>query len=332
MRPITLLLIVVALVFSGLAAFVAKKVVSTKQTVIIDADGEVVKSEPMTKVLVAVKSLPAGYVIKKSDLKWLSWSEKSITSTLIIGGEQFKLDKFVGTTVVHGFLDGEPIASSRVFTQGKTSFMPGYISPGKRAFGVSVSKEMGIMEHIKPGDRIDVILVADLKKVMKSSNARKQDNVHSFSSEVILRNIRVLAVGTEVSDIVGKETSKGKKSNGKKAGKKKAPKSITLEVSPKQAEKLAVADAMGTLRFVLRSLSSGHDEHEMDRTGFTGDLEVSGALSAVIKGSGVPAFSSKPSRVFNSAVKRRAYSPSAKIHRGIPLSTGGAVAEKGGVN
>ncbi|MCK5296369.1 MAG: Flp pilus assembly protein CpaB [Alphaproteobacteria bacterium] len=332
MRPITLLLIVVALIFSGLAAFVAKKVISSKQTVIVDADGGVVKAEPMIKVLIAKKSLPAGYVIKKSDLKWVDWPEKSISSTLIIGGEDFKLDEFVGTAVVQGFLEGEPIASKRVFSQGKTNFMPGYITPGKRAFSLSITKKMGITGHIKPGDRIDVILVADLKKAIASRNSYNQNNMFSFSSEAVLRDIRVLAVGIEVNDVVGKETSSGK-SKGKKVEKKKPPKAITLEVTPKQAEKLAIADAIGELKLVLRSLSSGNDEHEMDRESFTGDLEVSGALNEIVKGRGVSDSSSKPSSMFNSSVKRTAPSTSAKIHRGIPLSTGGggAVAEEGGI-
>jgi pilus assembly protein CpaB len=123
----------------------------------------------------------------------------------------------------------EPILDHRLFPKDLTG-TPGIMSlivpPGKRAMAVGVNEVIGVSGFILPKDRVDVI-------------ATKTDQGASKSTETILQNIEVLAVGKRVEQ-VGKENIE-------------VP-TVTMAVTPQQAERLARALQEGKIHIALRSI------------------------------------------------------------------------------
>jgi pilus assembly protein CpaB len=103
-----------------------------------------------------------------------------------------------------------------------------------RAISTPITEESSAGGFILPNDRVDVILSHKMRV------GSKEDSV----SEAVLRNIRVLAIGQEIETKDGDKVATGK--------------TATLEVTPQQAEILALAQSMGELSLSLRSLADAN--------------------------------------------------------------------------
>ena len=125
----------------------------------------------------------------------------------------------------------EPITASRLISKDLgPSAVSARITPGKRALAVKGNKVLGLSGFIRPGSRVDVLVTIDDASQKKSKSRTK----------IVLENIRVLATGAEL-DQSGSD-------------KDLSPVDIyTLEVTPAQSERLALAATRGTLHFALRN-------------------------------------------------------------------------------
>jgi pilus assembly protein CpaB len=192
-------------------------------------------------VLVAKGELPAGLFMRPENLRWQPWPDDGIADSYITEGKG-KIEDFIGAVVRSGLNDGEPIADGRVVRPGDRGFMAAVLTPGNRAMTVSVTPSSGLAGFAFPGDRVDVILTMVIE-LQKQKDAEKEPDRRA--SETVLTNIRVLAVDQRVDD-QKREIS--------------VAKTATLEVSPREAEILAVASEMGKLSLSLRSLAHEPDQ------------------------------------------------------------------------
>jgi len=137
-----------------------------------------------------------------------------------------------GRVVISAIKGNEPIIESRLAPRGIASGgVAAVISQDKRAMAIHVDKVKGVSGFIHPGNRVDVLV---------SLRRTGQGDSNPFT-KTILQNILVLAVGTEME-------------NKSKQGKPSPVDVITLEVSPEEAEVLALAAAEGkTLQLALRN-------------------------------------------------------------------------------
>jgi pilus assembly protein CpaB len=142
----------------------------------------------------------------------------------------------VGRVLIYPVKVNEPIFESRLApVEMKTGGVAAVISPKKRAVAVKVDKVIGVSGFIHPGNRVDVL--------MTLTAGRAFDPV----TKTILENILVLAVGSETKERKGLEE-------------KSSPTDvITLEVTPEEAEKLALAATEGKLQLALRNFSDTED-------------------------------------------------------------------------
>src|SRR5690606_4710586 len=124
--------------------------------------------------------------------------------------------------------------------------------PGMRAVTVPVSAKTGVAGFVFPGDRVDLVLTQTVKG---------DEGAALKASETILRNIRVLATdqSTESETVDGKTVVR-------------AFRTVTLEVTPKIAEKVAVAQTIGTLSLSLRSIAD--NQSELEKAIAAGDVDV----------------------------------------------------------
>jgi pilus assembly protein CpaB len=133
---------------------------------------------------------------------------------------------------------GEPIREPKLVKATGSGFMAAILPTGMRAVSTEVSPETGAGGFILPNDRVDVIL----SKREKNPDRNSGDIVNS---QVILGNIRVLAIDQTIEEKNGQKVVVGK--------------TATLELKPKQSEALARARQSGTLSLALRSLTDSNE-------------------------------------------------------------------------
>jgi len=184
----------------------------------------VVETQP---IAIATVDLNWGTVVVKEMVKMQPYLKDSLPA-----GAFTDMGSLVGRVVISSIRAKEPFLQSRLAPQElKTGGVAAVIPSKKRAVAVRVDKVIGVAGFIHPGNRVDVLVTV-------SGGEIKQP-----ITKIILENILVLATGPEVYTAKGKEE-------------KPAPVDvITLEVTPQEAEKLALAAAQGRLQLALRGLT-----------------------------------------------------------------------------
>ncbi len=285
--------LVLALLVAGGVTFLVKRYLDT-QTQKIEAEVKVEERKPEAVVLVANTNLPAGTTISSSSLRWQGWPEDAVENTFVSSDEKDKeLEKpFIGAVVRRGIPAGVPITKAMVFKRDKPGFLAGALAPGMRAVAISVTAESGAAGFILPGDQVDVILTHDVRRDAPRQSGDSPvigGHVVRYTSETVLRDVRVVAIDQQVDDFEEKAS---------------LVKTVTLQVSPKQAEILAVATAMGKLGLTLRSLAA--EEKKDQGSSFTTDLQISPTLSATF-GSGDEEKAKAPSQAKGGRVTVKVY-------------------------
>jgi len=190
---------------------------------------------PVKEILVADEDLATGTFVKPEHLKWQQWPEDGVIEGYMIKGEASEQD-LDGAVVRTHLYAGEPITKSRVVHPGERGFLAAVLEVGQRAVSVPVDATSGISGLVFPGDSVDVILT--FQTTVKNEDT--DENLTRYFSETLLHDIRVLAIDQAVENVDGMA---------------KVAKTATLEVEPKQAEKVAVALEIGTLSLSLQSLA-----------------------------------------------------------------------------
>jgi pilus assembly protein CpaB len=178
-------------------------------------------------VVVAAKDIAAGTAItdemvKKGLVKAIKWPKSSLPPGAFSNPEQV-----IGKTNRVKILENEPILESRLAGEG--AGLTTRLEPGKRAMAVKVDEIIGVSGFIVPDDRVDVIVTTS------PPGTNSQDNK---LSKIVLQNKRVLSVAQNVEQ---------------KDGKPQLARSITLEVTPEESEKLSLATQEGQVVLALRA-------------------------------------------------------------------------------
>ena len=233
MKPARLIILSVALVAAGGAAFLAMNLTG-KQTVVQMQSETVVKKEPVIDVLVASASLPVGSRLTADSMRWAGWPEGSIVDGFITSQSRPEAIKELKDAIVRlPIFEGEPIRAEKIADPG-SAIMSSLLPSGKRAVATEISVSTSAGGFILPNDRVDVIMV------------RKEDD-GQFSTETILTNIRVLAIDQEIQEKEeGQKTVVGT--------------TATLELSPEQSKVIVVAQQMAErLTLALRSVADAQE-------------------------------------------------------------------------
>jgi pilus assembly protein CpaB len=192
-----------------------------------------VKSEQAvpTQIIVAGADIPAGSFVRSNyHLTMANWPETSITEAMLPStGHQ--LSDFEGAVARRAIKKGEPITVGQLVKSNEGGFMSAVLEPGKRAVSVAVDATSGNAGFIFPGDRVDLILTHQMNIPGGVERA----------SETFIEDARVLAVDQMLDNPDNVAV---------------IAKTVTLEVSPKQAEEINVAKDLGKISLSLRSLAT----------------------------------------------------------------------------
>ena len=217
------LVLVGALLFGLLAAVSVSRYLSSAQAY----------TKNLSRVAVAKVAIPVGTKIIPEQVMMVQFPKESTPD-----GTFDNAEKLTGRVAIANIAPREPITESRLAPEGTAGGLSAVIPEGYRAMTVKVDDVVGISGFIMPGTLVDVVVVID-----PADHAGMQDPI----SKIVLQNIKVLANGQNID----------KPDNQREANSVKA---VTLQVTPEQAEKLALASSEGKLQLVMRNSVDQGDE------------------------------------------------------------------------
>src|SRR6266700_3648988 len=197
---------------------------------------EPVAQLPTVDVLVAKSDIGLGQSVKPEDLQWQTWPAATASNNFIRRSERPEATKEVTGSIARSpFIAGEPIRDPKLVKANGSGFMAAILPTGMRAISTEISPETGAGGFILPNDRVDVILSK------REKNPDRSGSGDIVNSEIILANVRVLAIDQAPKEKEGQNAVVGK--------------TVTLELKPEQTETLARARQSGTLSLSLRSIA-----------------------------------------------------------------------------
>jgi pilus assembly protein CpaB len=216
------IVLVGALIFGVLAAVSVSKYLSSAQAY----------TKNLNNVAVAKVAIPIGSKIVAEQIMVVQFPKESTPD-----GAFESPEKLAGRVAVVNIAAREPITELRLAAEGTAAGLAAIIPEGYRAMTVKVDDAAGISGFIQPGTLVDVVVTIDPEGIAR------QDPI----SKIVLQNIKVLASGQNID----------KPKDEREATSVKA---VTLQVTPEQAEKLALASSEGKLQLVMRSQIDQGDE------------------------------------------------------------------------
>jgi pilus assembly protein CpaB len=255
-----IIVLLIALVAAGGSAMYARSWIEGQQAT-VQAAAPPAPKEKIYEVLVADADLPAGTFVKPQHLRWQRWPTDDVPESYVLKGVRAD-DEMIGAVVRKRIAAGEPLTDGAVVKPGERGFLAAVLEPGMRAVSVPITPASANSGLIFPGDRVDMILTQSLIESESEGSVRRV-------SETVLNDIRIIAMGTETNDDpeAGRAHEKAK--------------TATLEVTPAQAEKVALLTELGKLSLSLRSLAAATPEFAAlpeNASNLTWDRDVSRVL------------------------------------------------------
>lgn len=212
----------------GVGAFIGMQKLTSKP--------QVVQREVRTnlsEVLVARADIGLGAIATESSFRCQGWPQEAVPHGAITCRGAATAQEFIGHIARAPIMASEPITRTKLIKPGEGGVLASILPEGMRAISTKITEDTGVGRLILPNDHVDVYLIRRLRS--------KGGGGDDHASELLFSNVRVLAIGQRLES---KEGQKGIEGN-----------TATLELSPLQSEKLALAKSMGDITLALRSIA-----------------------------------------------------------------------------
>jgi len=221
-----------ALMALGLLGFGTVAWISTRPP---PPDAATVAASTKVMVLIAAKPVRAGNLLKPEDIGAKETTQREAGDDANFDGPDAR--RTLAGAMVRGTLSaGDVIRAKDVMRPGDHGFLAAVLGPGMRAVSVGVDTVSGTAGLIWPGDRIDVILTQAISDPAVPVGRR-------LAAETVLSGVRVIAIDQQLLQGVAPDAA---------ADNNKA-RTVTLEVTSAEAERVSVATRIGKLSLTVRS-------------------------------------------------------------------------------
>lgn len=263
MNPRNIAMLVAALGVAGVTAYGVQGYLAQPAPAPVPADvaAPAAQKIPTVSVLIAAEEIPTGTFVRPELLAWQDWPEANVRDDYLVEGET-TIEEMVGGVIRARMFPGQPVTKARLVNPGDRGFLAAVLDPGKRAVSVPINATSGVGGFVFPGDSVDVIL----SFTVNVSDEESGTSQSRYFGQTVLSDVRVLAIDQTVDN---------------EEGAARVAKTATLEVTPKEAEKISVALEIGDLALSLNSLarvdaSEPDGTQKADPTGYTSDVDVLG--------------------------------------------------------
>ena len=283
MRPNSILILLLAIVMGGIAAFLARNwLISRTQA-----------TATTTTIIAAAKQLPFGTPLTDDAVVEMPWAAKSVPEGSFSSKQAlFKDGRRITLADIQ---QNEPILSSKITGPGQRASLSTLLDSDKRAITIRVDDVRGVAGFVLPNDRVDVVLI----RTASDSSGHRQ-------SDLLLQDIKVIAVDQLSSEQKDRPV---------------VAKAVTLEVTPFQAQKISLATSVGSLSLILRK--AGDSNVVADRRVTESDLSEGEARPAPQAPQAPAKAQPAPVPVYSGAtvnIIRNLKSQEYKVEREIPHS------------
>jgi pilus assembly protein CpaB len=258
MNTARIVVLVIALGAGGVAAYLASGYDNKPAPA-----APVAEKLPTVEVLVAKNDIGLGQYVKPEDLQWQTWPATTASSAFIRRDNRPEAQNQIAGSIARvPLMQGEPIREQKLVKAEGSGFMAAILPSGMRAVSTEISAETGAGGFILPNDRVDIFLTRRLKNPEGANSPTAGNDL--ILSEVILSNVRVLAIDQAPKEKDGQNAVLGK--------------TVTLELRPDQVATLAAARQGGTLQLALRSIV---DANAADSTAEEQAIKRSGGVNVI---------------------------------------------------
>jgi pilus assembly protein CpaB len=232
MRIIALIVLIFGVALAGGAVFFASEKYQETEAALIklaaDARSDEAPAPVMetTAVAVAIKPLRYGQVLNASMIKFVQFPKDSAPKNIFSTKEELFGDKSENRVVLRALEVNEPILKSKITGFGERATISGQLQPGMRAFTIRIDTVSGVAGLLLPNDHVDIFLTRKGKG--------------GLSTNLIEQNIKIIAVD---------------QFSGQDATRARVARTATVEVSPDQAARLALAQQVGAISLSLRQFN-----------------------------------------------------------------------------
>ncbi|MGB8817905.1 MAG: Flp pilus assembly protein CpaB [Rhizobiaceae bacterium] len=260
-----------AVVFGALSIFVADRFVKSQtpaaQPLAVESANANQPSIETKKILVASTALKFGMEVTPETVQEVDWPANSLPvgsfsslSELTDGGKRVVLSPMAAN---------EPVLLAKLSGKDGRASLSNLLEPGMRAVSIRVDDITGVAGFVTPGDRVDVLLTRQKTNVQQQSNSEEvtaATPTSELASEVILQNVKILTTDQTADQSATQPT---------------IARSVTVEVSTDDAQKVALAQQLGTMYLLLRSAgdASAAGNSSLSASGFDKKDVVSASVA-----------------------------------------------------
>lgn len=255
---IRIVLIALIVLAAAALAVIGMQSLMPRRAVVAVPEPVVAGPPPVQKVrvLFAARPIPAGSLLRNEDLAAREVDAAEAEAGLLRDSAETRAE--LSGALVRRFLDaGSPVSLEDVLRPRDRGFLAAVLRPNMRAITVGVDAVTGAAGLIWPGDRVDLLLTQTLDERVTVLSRR-------VVGETVLYDVRVIAVDQQLTQGAA----------GANAGPDgKVARTVTLEVTAEQAERIAVAAELGRLSLTIRSMAvETSDPPSARRSVFGGDV------------------------------------------------------------
>lgn len=190
------------------------------------------------QMLVAARALPAGTLLKEEDFATREVAPELLPEGAVPPSDEAKAE-LRGAMLRHFMEAGAPLDRAQYLRPRDRGFLAAVLAPGKRAISVGVDVVTGTAGLIWPGDQVDLILTQELA-------AGDAPLARRVVGETLLTDVRVIAVDQQITQ----------GATGAEATASRIARTVTLEVTSSQAERVAVGSRLGRLALTVRAIEA----------------------------------------------------------------------------
>lgn len=236
MRPSRIVLLLVAIIAGGLAAFLATRGDAPAPQVVTQTQ---VIEEKKAQILVAVAPIGVGERLSAKTVQWQDWPEGAVRPEYVSQTvSPDALEQLTGAVARFEIFPGDPILEQKLVRSGQ-GYLSAVLEKGKRGVSIAVTADSASGGFIVPNDHVDVVLT--------------RPGETGQVSETILQNVKVLAIGARLGETGA--TGAPENPDNPRAEVFSSQSIATLELDPIQGETVINASKIGSLSLALRSIA-----------------------------------------------------------------------------